>query len=256
MIYARAAPLVIHALSREERRRGSVYNMFTGIVEQTGTISALTDSADGRRLDIRLNVSMTDLKLGDSISISGCCFTVVALNEMHFTVQASHETLRCSKLGVLKLGQKVNLERPLKLEDRIGGHLVSGHVDTTAKVCDVKQEGFSKLTIFALPLEYAPFFVEKGSVTVDGVSLTVVDAKIIGKEFQFSVALIPYTMEITTLGNLQIGEVVNIETDLIAKYLARWLSLGNQINLAKLFETLSTNELKQADSVQKEQVCQ
>jgi len=230
--------------------------MFTGIVEQAGTISALADSADGRRLTIQLSNPMTDLKLGDSINISGCCFTIIEQSPMRFTVQASHETLRRSKLGILKTGQKVNLERPLKLEDRIGGHLVSGHVDTVAKVVAIKQEGFSKLTTFALPLEYAPFFVEKGSVTIDGVSLTVVDVKIVGDEFQFSVALIPYTMEITTLGNLQISEVVNIETDLIAKYLARWLSLGNQLSLVKVFETLNSNELKQADSIQKEQVCQ
>jgi riboflavin synthase len=221
--------------------------MYTGIVEQTATISALVDSADGRRLDIQLSAAMPDLKLGDSINISGCCFTIVNLSEMHFTVQASHETLRRSKLGILKSGQKVNLERPLKLEDRIGGHLVAGHVDTVAKVVAIKQEGFSKLITFALSLEYAPFFVEKGSVTVDGVSLTIVDAKIIADEFQFSVALIPYTMEITTLGNLQIGEIVNIETDLIAKYLARWLSLGNQISMAKILESINTIDLQKAD---------
>jgi len=219
--------------------------MFTGIVEQTGKIAALADSADGRRLDIQLSAPMSDLKLGDSISISGCCFTVIALSEDSFVVQASHETLRRSKLGILKLEDKVNLERPIKLQDRIGGHLVSGHVDTTGKVSAIKIEGFSKLITIALSLEYAPFFVEKGSVTVDGVSLTVVDAKIVAEEFKFNVALIPYTMEITTLGNLKEGEIVNIETDLIAKYLARWLGLGNQINLTKLFEKMNSDEQEQ-----------
>ena len=235
--------------------------MYTGIVEQTGTITALVDSADGRRLDIDFSAPMADLKLGDSINISGCCFTIIEFSESGFTVQASHETLRRSKLGLLKIKEKVNLERPLKLADRIGGHLVSGHVDTVAKVAAIKQEGFSKLITFALPLDYAPFFVEKGSVTVDGASLTVVEPKIVGAELQFSVALIPYTMTVTTLGNLQIGETVNIETDLIAKYLARWLSLGNQINLAEIFQKINDSnspesELKQTDFDKKEQVCQ
>ncbi len=230
--------------------------MYTGIVEQTGTISALADSADGRRLDISLSKPMKDLKLGDSISISGCCFTVVDLTDNRFAVQASHETLRRSKLGVLKLGERVNLEQPLKLEDRIGGHLVSGHVDTIAKVSAIKEEGFSKLISFALFAEYAPFLVDKGSVTVDGVSLTVVGAKMVGDQFQFSVALIPYTMEITTLGNLQIGEMVNIETDLIAKYLAHWLNLGNQINITKLIEKINANEMPNSNLKKREQVSQ
>ncbi len=219
--------------------------MYTGIVEQTGTISALVDSADGRCIEIELTSPMSDLKLGDSINISGCCFTVVALADNSFTVQASHETLRRSKLGLLKLADKVNLERPMKLEDRVGGHLVAGHVDTVAKVAAITQEGFSRLITFALPIDYLPFFVEKGSVTVDGVSLTVFSCNQSTESvFQFSVALIPYTMEITTLGNLTIGEMVNIETDLIAKYLARWLSLGNQISMAKIFAAIETDEKK------------
>jgi riboflavin synthase len=230
--------------------------MYTGIVEQTGMISALTDSADGRRLEITVNQPMKDLKLGDSINISGCCFTAIEIADNYFVVQATHETLRRSKLGLLKVGDKVNLERPLKLEDRFGGHLVSGHVDAIAQVSSIKKEGFSKFITFTLPLEYAPFFVEKGSVTVDGVSLTVVDTiQNSGNKFRFSVALIPYTMEITTLGNLKVDETVNIETDLIAKYLARWLSLGNQVSMTKIFEALNTNELQKTDLEIKKQVC-
>src|ERR1700677_1728153 len=117
--------------------------MYTGIVEQTGTISALLDSSDGRRLEINLSNPVPDIKLGDSINISGCCFTIVALSDKSFAVQASHETLRRSKLGLLKLEDKVNLERLMKLADRVGGHLVAGHVDATAKVVAIKQEGFS-----------------------------------------------------------------------------------------------------------------
>ena len=229
--------------------------MYTGIVEQIGTITGLADSADGRRLEIQPNDMFSDIKLGDSINISGCCFTVIKLTEINFAVQASHETLRCSKLGLSKIGEKVNLERPLKLEDRLGGHLVSGHVDAQAKVVSVKQEGFSNLIYFALPLSYAPFFVEKGSVTVDGVSLTIADLKVDGENFKFSVALIPYTMQVTTLGNLQVGEVVNIETDLIAKYLARWLSLGSQANMSKIFEKINADNEIQSKLNDKAQIC-
>ena len=233
--------------------------MYTGIVEQIGIISALQDSQDGRRLDISPSQPMSDLKLGDSINISGCCFTVVELSSKSFAVQASHETLRRSKLGLLKIDDSVNLERPLKLGYRLGGHLVSGHVDTTAAVSAIDEQGFSKVITFTLSINYLPFFVEKGSVTVDGVSLTVFDCEKDTEETcQFSVALIPYTMQITTLGKLAVGETVNIETDLIAKYLARWLSLGNQFNMSKLFAAINAGATDFSDSqlknLKKEQV--
>ncbi len=226
--------------------------MYTGIIEQMGTISALIDSAEGRRLTITPINSIEDLKLGDSINISGCCFTVVEFAGNSFIVQASHETLRRTKIGNLLLEDRVNLERPVKLNDRLGGHLVAGHVDCTAKIISIQTEGFSKLVAFTLPIEYAPFFVEKGSVTIDGVSLTIVDCflKASDNQLQFSVALIPHTMEITTLGDLQIGQTVNIETDLISKYLARWLSLGSQIDMTKIFASINS----QTSALKKEQV--
>ena len=205
-----------------------IQNMYTGIVEQSGTIIALVDSADGRRLTIRPDSTMDDLKLGDSINVSGCCLTVIGLEGNCLAAEISHETLRRTKLGLLSIGDRVNLERPVKLNDRLGGHLVSGHVDTLAKVILIKKEGFSHLVTFALSKEYATFFVEKGSVTIDGVSLTVANCDDSSEQFQFSVALIPYTMEITSLGDLKTGQVVNIETDLFAKYLVRWFSLGNR----------------------------
>lgn len=223
--------------------------MYTGIVEQTGTIISLLDSSDGHRLEIQFSNSMPDLKLGESININGCCFTVIEFSEQKFSVQASHETLRRSSLGILKTGDLVNLERPLMLADRVGGHLVAGHVDTTAKVSAIKKEGFSNLITFSLSAEYLPYFVEKGSVTVDGVSLTVVGVKPVNDCFEFSVALIPYTMQVTTLKNLQIGQIVNIETDLVAKYLAHWCALGNQIGMTKLFESLKTGNLPEKDLV-------
>lgn len=220
--------------------------MFTGIVEQIGTISALIDNADGRRLTIKPCQTMDDLKLGDSISVNGCCLTAVDIANGCLAVEVSHQTLRCTNLGLLKVADRANLERPLRLSDRLGGHLVSGHIDTTARVASIKAEGFSQVITFALSEQYAPYFIEKGSVTIDGVSLTVVNChnSTTGTgnvQFQFSVALIPYTMEITTLGSLQIGQMVNIETDLVAKYLNRWLSLDISSEPAPSPETIMRN---------------
>lgn len=205
--------------------------MFTGIVEQIGTVSALVDNADGRWLSIAPTWTMDHLKLGDSISVNGCCLTVIGLETGTLALEVSHETLRRTNLGLLNVSDPVNLERPLKLSDRLDGHLVSGHIDTIGTVDSIEPEGFSKLVTITLPEQYAPFLVEKGSVAIDGISLTVVNCYTSptgqGKNrSKFSVALIPYTMEITTFGSLHIGQRVNIETDLVAKYINRRLSLG------------------------------
>ena len=220
--------------------------MFTGIVEQTGIISALIDSAGGRRLTIKPGIPMDDLKIGDSISVNGCCLTAVGLENGCLNVDASSETLRCTNLGLLELADYVNLERPLRFSDRLGGHLVSGHVDTTAKVVSMRTEGFSQVITVALSDQYAAFFVEKGSVTMDGVSLTVTDCHNSttdtgSNRFQFSVMLIPHTLAITTLGNLKIGQIVNIETDLVAKYLDRWLNLDIALESMPSLESIMRN---------------
>ena len=198
--------------------------MFSGIVEEIGRIISTNDSVDGRRLKIAAKQICCDLKLGDSISVSGICLTATSFNTDSFCVDASIETLRRTKLGHLKNGDKVNLERALKLSDRLGGHLVSGHVDAIATVTSIKKEGFSSIIEFAVPLILEPYFIEKGSVTVDGISLTVAGLQPAnGETFKFSIAAIPHTLAQTTLTDLSVGEEVNIEADLIGKYVARWM---------------------------------
>ena len=201
--------------------------LFSGIIEEVGKIAATSDSADGRRLKIAAKQVLSDVKLGDSIAVSGVCLTVTQFSADSFSVDASFETLRRSKLGSLKNGDRVNLERALKFSDRLGGHLVSGHVDALASVSSIKKEGFSWIIEFAAPADLAPFFIEKGSVTVDGISLTVAYLKpVAGESFLFAIAAIPHTLEITTLSSLKAGETVNIEADLIGKYVARWMQFA------------------------------
>ncbi len=218
--------------------------MFSGIVEEVGVVSKVTESSEGTRLKIGATKILEDAVLGESISVSGVCLTVVEFNSTWFDVEATIETLRCTTLGELRMGDKVNLEKALKVSDRLGGHIVSGHVDTVGRVLDVQEEGFSKVVRFGLDNRWSPFFVKKGSVTVDGVSLTVVDvgtitdgshsepgrgsgnssiSKLGSDEFWFTVALIPHTMEVTTLGRFVDGGKVNIETDIIARYVVRLL---------------------------------
>jgi riboflavin synthase len=193
-------------------------------VEEIGKIISTSDTADGRRLKIGAKLICSDIKLGDSISVSGICLTATSFNSESFCVDASIETLRRTKLGDLKKGDRVNLERALKFSDRLGGHLVSGHVDAIASVNSIKKEGFSSVLEFAAPVALEPFFIEKGSVTIDGISLTVAGLKpASGERFLFSIAAIPHTLEVTTLADLSVGDTVNLEADLIGKYVARWM---------------------------------
>ncbi|MBX9877824.1 MAG: riboflavin synthase [Candidatus Obscuribacterales bacterium] len=196
--------------------------MFSGIVEEVGTIVAVAGSGEGKRFRIGAAKVTTDLKRGDSVSVTGTCLTSVLEDKQWFEVEVGQETLRKTKLGDLKQGDKVNLERALKLSDRLGGHLVSGHVDTLAKVVSIKKEGITNIITFALDDAHRPYFIEKGSVAIDGVSLTVFACNM-DNGFVFSVMLIPHTLEVTILGKLQVGDKVNIEIDLIAKYAANWL---------------------------------
>jgi riboflavin synthase len=208
--------------------------VFSGIVEEIGRIVAATDETGGRKLKIGATAVLSDVRIGDSISCSGCCLTVTDFAADWFTVEATFETLRRTKLGQLRVGDGVNLERALRVSDRLGGHIVSGHVDGIATVTAIKNEGFSRVVEFALAKDCEPYFVEKGSVTVDGVSLTVAGLSNAGAgEFRFSVALIPHTMQITTLGNLRVGEKVNIEADIIGKYIVRLVAQGYAQNINK-----------------------
>ncbi|MGE3317450.1 MAG: riboflavin synthase, partial [Planctomycetaceae bacterium] len=185
--------------------------MFTGIVEGQGRIFEIRQEDAGIRLILDAPPEMADdLSLGDSIAINGCCLTVVAFHGNRWEFQAGAETLSKTNLGTLQAGSAVNLERSLPANGRIGGHFVQGHVDGTARIDSAEIEGDWVTIWFRLPAELARQLVPKGSVAVDGISLTVVEVE----ADRFSVALIPHTLEVTTLGIRRQGDVVNIETDI------------------------------------------
>ncbi len=184
--------------------------MFTGIVEELGGVASL----EGPKLRLRAATVLEDVQLGASIAVNGCCLTVVAWGDDWWEADVSEETFRRTSLGSLAPGDPVNLERPVRLEDRLGGHLVQGHVDAVGTVVDPAPD----LRV-RMPEDLLRYVVEKGSVTVDGVSLTVVDVLDDG----FTVALIPHTAEVTTLGVRAPGDPVNLEVDVMAKYAERLL---------------------------------
>lgn len=195
-------------------------SVFTGIVEDVGTVEAISSLAfpeEGRRIRVRSDRLAPRLKLGDSVAVNGCCLTATEVGAGHWSADAVAETLSRTNLGALGVGDQVNLELPLGPQDLLGGHLVQGHVDATGTVVRVAPD----LEV-SLPAGLARYIVEKGSITVDGVSLTVVEA---GEDL-FSVAVIPHTMEATTLGRRSVGDAVNLEVDVIAKYVERLLSAG------------------------------
>lgn len=213
--------------------------MFSGIVEEVGTVTSVTANQQGCAITIKAPKVTEDVGLGDSISINGTCLTVVQFDKETFVVEAIAETLRRTTLNKLVPGSIVNLERALRFSDRLGGHLVSGHVDAVAKVIAIEEQGSSSLVSFRLDPALAPFFVEKGSVAIDGVSLTVVDFPEDDKDqFVFRVALIPHTLAVTGFRDLTVGNAVNIETDIIARYVARWLAPSLGPNLNKLATNL------------------
>jgi riboflavin synthase len=216
--------------------------VFSGIIEEVGQIMEITQTTDGCRLTIGAKKVVNPVNLGDSISVDGICLTVVSFDSGSFSVEAVLETMRRTKLGEKKVGDAVNLERAVTLNDRLGGHLVTGHIDAVAAVSKVEEDGFSKLITFELPGELAPYFVPKGSVAVDGVSLTVVDCPIPkeGENLHFSVALIPHTLDATTFKSLKPGSKVNIETDVVARYVARWLEPHLDEKLKKVAAKISS----------------
>ena len=195
--------------------------MFTGIIEETGKIDQTSPSGVNLRLRIKASGILSDLKLGDSMNINGACQTVIEIKDGCFTVEAVEETLKRTTLGRLKPGDAVNLERALRASDRLGGHLVSGHVDFVGKIKSISPRDQSHIFEFEFPKEYRSHFVDKGSVAVDGISLTVVE---VFKD-SFTVSVIPFTVKETTLGAKKIGDTINIETDMMGKYVQRFLSV-------------------------------
>lgn len=199
--------------------------MFTGIVEELGTVRAVERGDGHGAIDIACRLVVTDTAAGDSVSVNGVCLTAVHVDADGFRAEVMGETLARSALGGLEAGAPVNLERAMRADGRFGGHVVQGHVDGVGEVLGIQPlEGWTTMTV-ALPDAVAPYVVEKGSVTVDGTSLTVTG--VTGDAF--TVGLIPYTLAATVLGSRRIGDLVNLEADVIAKYVERLLaSSGTQ----------------------------
>jgi riboflavin synthase len=194
--------------------------MFTGIVEELGSVKVLKREAGAARLTISASTVLGGTVLGDSICVNGVCLTVVGLGKSEFTADVAVETLNVTNLGDLKIGAKVNLERALQLSARIGGHLVSGHVDAVGRIRGKREEGNGWRTFIDAPETVLRYVIKKGSIAIDGISLTVADVDKSG----FSIAMIPHTAKLTTLGFKSVGDSVNLESDIIGKYVERLLS--------------------------------
>jgi riboflavin synthase len=195
--------------------------MFTGLVETMGQVAGITPQSPGCLLRINSGLIAEDVSLGDSICINGCCLTVVGIERDVLDFEAGEETLGRTNLGQLQIGDQVNLERSLRAGDRLGGHYVTGHVDAVARLVDREEDPPWAKLWFQVDPRLLCQMATKGSVTVDGVSLTLVDVL----EDRFSVALIPHTLSVTTLGRRGPGDAVNIETDVLAKYVERQLQV-------------------------------
>lgn len=197
--------------------------MFTGIIEEVGKVRALNTMAQGGQITVSANQITQDVKLGDSIAINGVCLTIIEFSRQELCFDISGETLSRTTLGSLRSGSSVNLERALRPSDRMGGHIVQGHVDTTGRFLSRTPVGESVNLRFQYPAEIARYICLKGSIAVEGVSLTV---SALGEDW-FEVAAIPHTLKVTTLEMLRSGEKVNLEADVIAKYLERLLQFKN-----------------------------
>jgi riboflavin synthase len=192
--------------------------MFTGIIRELGEVEAVDNSADGARLRVRAGLA-SELGEGDSVSVNGACLTATSVQDGVFEAEVMHQTLELTTLGELKPGSNVNLELPLRAADRLGGHVVQGHVDGTATIAEIADDGFAKRVRIELPEELLPYLVEHGSIAIEGVSLTVADLD----DPVVEVSLIPETLERTTLGDLGSGDRVNVECDVLARYVRRQL---------------------------------
>lgn len=194
--------------------------MFTGIVEEIGSISGIKQGKNSEILTIKAKKVLEDTKIGDSIAVNGICLTVTALSSDSFTADVMHETINRSSLSKLKYGSKVNLERAMPVNGRFGGHIVSGHVDGTGTIINIKPEDNAIWYKIQANQQILKYIVEKGSITIDGISLTV--AKV--SETDFSISAIPHTVEQTILKEKRQGDIVNLETDILAKYIEKLLN--------------------------------
>ena len=190
--------------------------MFTGLVADKGTVTAVDATADGVRLAVRTALA-PEISEGDSVAVNGVCLTATAIADGRFSADVMHETLRRSSLAEVAEGAEVNLELPLRASDRLGGHVVQGHVDGLGTITGVTEDGFARVVEISAPAETLRYVVEKGSIAVDGISLTVASVT----DDSFSVALIPETLERTNLGAASPGQPVNLEVDVLAKYVEK-----------------------------------
>jgi len=201
--------------------------MFTGLIEEIGEITAIEPVGDSLRLTVRGPKVTSDAGHGDSIQVSGVCLTVIENSNNEFTADVMEQSIKMSTLGTLKVGDRVNLERAARVDSRLGGHIVQGHVDGTAELLSVTQQDNWRTLRFSLAPALAPYLVDKGSVTLSGVSLTVSNiASEEDPEAWFEVSLIPETLTATVLGALEPGDRVNLETDILARHVARMLRFG------------------------------
>lgn len=199
--------------------------MFTGIIEELGTVTRVEHGADAARLTVRGPIAVDGVKHGDSIAVSGVCLTVVDFDDESFTADVMAQTLAMSTLDAVQEGMRVNLERAAKVGDRLGGHIVQGHIDGTARVLEVRPGEAWQVVRFSLDDAHAALVVDKGSIAVDGVSLTVSALRDEPSGSWFEVSLIPETLTATTLGAREPGDLVNIETDILARHVERMLRL-------------------------------
>jgi riboflavin synthase len=200
--------------------------MFTGLIEEIGIVQSVHFKGDSAAIGITANTITKDLKVGDSVNTNGACLTVTSFSSSGFTVDAVAETMHRTNLSKLKSGDKVNLERALQLSDRLGGHMVSGHIDGTGTIAQINTEGNTQIvTIEAVP-EIIKYIIEKGSIAIDGISLTVMTVN----KSSFEVAIIPHTSNETTLISKEKGNKVNLECDMVGKYIERFLNLKEDKN--------------------------
>lgn len=205
--------------------------MFTGIIEEQGTITAVAPSGDGVRLTVRAPLAVSDAHHGDSIAVSGVCLTVIDQGEDWFTADVMRQTLDMSAIGAVAPGTRVNIERAMAAHGRLGGHIVEGHVDGVGTVLEIRPGAQWRVIRIGVPDDLAPLVVDKGSITIDGISLTVSDASAASEPEQWlEVSLIPETLEVTTLGARAVGDTVNLETDILARHVQRLLAFPTATN--------------------------
>lgn len=198
--------------------------MFTGLIAELGSVQKLSRQGNSYHLTVAAKKVMGNLKIGDSVAVNGVCLTVVEMSETNFTADVMPETVRLTNIGLLSQGSKVNLERTLRLCDGLDGHIVSGHVEGLGTISSKCPEGIAVVTTIETPKELLKYIIKKGSIAIDGISLTVTELT----EHSFSVSLIPHTAKETTLGFKAVGDKVNLETDIIGKYVERMLNFDDK----------------------------